>query len=367
MPTPPVVLPLQPVSRSASLLPPKRLKADFPKRAQQSPVRSALLTWQRGVAAPGEVKNPDIVVKGVVPTRAAFTKFRAVTDAGLAPDAMAKQGLGTDQLIGTLFTALATQEFIQMEAEYRRRRGRAGSTAQVDAEWQKHVRSFSAAFASAGITGVGEPELRRYASELNANKANRDAIIAIANSGRDAVSSAFTAAAAPVAVFVPDTGVFRDPGLLITNIIDLCDDPISEGSFTKHFSHSVSLSVRIKYPCGISWSGIKWCKKTVTLASVSFSVAVDIGYRVTCCGATVWGQASAEVCATIVGIKVCANCTAKVTGVAGVGRTAVSSGCQYGIGINATLKCTLAGATILNLAYPFGWTVTGPCPPAGLC
>jgi hypothetical protein len=209
--------------------------------------------------------------------------------------------------------------------------------------------------------------LVQYERELNANKENRDAVITIWNSGLDAVETSFTSARPPVASFVPSTGVFIDPASIITPISDLCDEPISEGSFTKHFSYSIALKVRVPYPCGISWKGIKWCYKTVTLAGVSFSFGVNVGYRVTCCGATVWGQAGAQVCATIVGIKVCAQCTGTIVGVAGVARTPVSTGCQYGLGINATLRCTLAGATILNISYPFGWTITGPCPPAGLC
>src|SRR5204862_4737948 len=143
--------------------------------------------------------------------------------------------------------------------------------------------------------------------------------------------------------------------LVITPIRDLCSAPLAQGSYTKHISYSVSLSVRIPYPC-CSWSsGCHWCHYTVTLAGVSFSLNLDVGYKVTCCGATAWGQAYAQACATIVGQSVCAGCSATVTGVAGVSRTPVTTGCEYGLGVEAELTCTLAGHTILDVTYSFGW------------
>lgn len=360
------VVPLKPLTdvelKRIGAPPAKKLKTEFPKRGTRIPVTSALRNWQNKVAAPPAVRNPVVRIKAVPLTRGALTKFRNVVDAGLAPDVMAKQKMGTEELFGTLFSALTTHAFVQMEAEYRRRKAGARPPAsKVDQQWQKHVRNFSQGFASAGLRNVGEAQLRQFAKELNASKANRDAVIAIFNSGTD--SAPTLASTTAVAQFVPLQGVFIDPKSIITPIGDLCDKPISEGTFTKHFSKSISLWVKIKYPCGLSWSGIEWCTKKVTLAGVSFGIAVNVGYRVTCCGAAVWGQAGAQVCATIVGIKVCAQCTATIVGVAGVAKTPVGSGCQYGLGINATLKCTLAGATILNISYPFGWTITGPCPP----
>lgn len=373
MPTRTVVIPLQPLpdaklKRVRGIQQPKRLKSDFPKRAAQRPVGTALRNWQKGVPSPPSVKNPEVRIKAVPLTRTALTRLRHVSDAGLDPREMKKQRMGPDGLFGTVFSALVTHGFIEMEAEYRRRKGRRGTAAaRTETEWQRHVRDFSRAFSAAGLPNVGEAQLRQYASELNADKKNRDAVIAIWNSGRDEVGTSFTSARPPVASFVSIPAKFIDPRPIITPIGDLCDDPISEGSFTKHFSYSLALSVRIPYPCGISWGGIKWCKKTVTLAGVSFGFGVNVGYRVTCCGATVWGQGGAQVCATIVGKEVCAQCAVTIVGVAGVARTPVASGCQYGLGLNATLRCTLAGATILNIAYPFGWTITGPCPPAGMC
>jgi hypothetical protein len=368
MPLKPV--PPKQVRRIAGLPPVKEIKATFPKRAHGGPTeaRAALKRWQNSVESPPVKPNPEIRFTAVRPSTAAFRKLRTIVKSEAAPVEILKQRMQIETFFGTLFSGLATYEFLKLEAEYRRRKARRTDLGATEARWREIIADFSKAFAAAGIPNVDETTLRKFARELNASPANRDTIIELANKatavGRPEAISANTTITAS---FVPDVGRVIDTGLLGTVIKDLCDTPISQGSFTKHFSKSVALSVKIKYPCGIGWGGIKWCTKTVTVAGVSFSLSVDVGYKVTCCGATAWGQSAAQVCATIVSIKVCATCTATVTGVAGVSRTPVASGCSYGLGINATLKCALAGQTILSVAYPFGWTITGPCPPAGLC
>jgi hypothetical protein len=355
--------------RIAGIPPLRQLKVDFPKRNQGSPeARAAFKRWQESLPVPETETNPDIRVTAVRPSRVAFTKLRAVVDSEAAPAEILKQRLPLENLFGTLYSGLASYEFMKLEAEYRRRKATGRNLEATEARWKEIVGEFSRAFAAAGLPNVDEAQLRRFAAELNASPSNRDAIIRLSNTATPfAPSEPIRANAAIVGAFLPDIGKVLDPGGVATTIADICDRPFAEGSFTKHFAKSVSLSVKIKYPCGISWDGIEYCTKKITLAGVSFSIDVNVGYKVTCCGVTAWGQAAAQACATIVGIKVCATCTATVTGVAGVSRTPVTSGCSYGVGINATLKCTLAGQTILSIAYPFGWTITGPCPPAGVC
>ncbi len=348
----------------------KEVKATFPKRphGRISEARAALKRWQKSVPAPPPEQNPDVQVSAVRPNRAAFAKLRTVVESDAAPLEILNQRMQLETFFGTLFAGLATYEFMKQEAEYRRRKAGGRTAKATDAQWNEIVEDFGRAFAAAGLPKVGETELRAFVRELNASPANRDTIVRLANTATPLEDAEpIKRNVRVVGSFIPDVNKVVEIGGVATTIRDLCDDPLAEGSFTKHFSHAISLSVKIKYPCGIGWGGIKWCTKKVTLAGISFSLAVNVGYKVTCCGATVWGQAAAQVCAKIVGIKVCATCTATITGVAGVSRTPVASGCSYGIGVNATLKCRLAGQTILSVAYPFGWTITGPCPPAGLC
>ena len=369
---PPVPLkpvPTNQIRRIAGIPPLRKIPTDFPKRNQGAPeARAALKRWQESLPVPEPEINPDIRVAAVRPSRAAFAKLRAIVESEAAPTEILTQRLPLENFFGTLFSGLATYEFIKLEAEYRKRKATGRNLEATEARWKEIVGDFSRAFAAAGLPNVDEAQLRKFAAELSASPSNRDAIIRLSNTATPIASSEpIRANTAIVGAFVPDVGKVLDPGGVSTTIPDLCDKPFAEGSFTKHFAKSVSLSVRIKYPCGIGWGGIEYCTKKITLAGVSFSIDVNVGYKVSCCGATVWGQAAAQVCATIVGISVCATCTATVTGVAGVSRTPVTSGCSYGVGINATLKCTLAGQTILSIGYPFGWTITGPCPPAGAC
>jgi hypothetical protein len=349
----------------------KPIKIKFPKKVvTKAGAAKAAKQFRATSQAARATRNPDVRVVAVRPTTAVFSSLRTIAESPTAPATMIGLKVGPTQLFGTLFSALATNAFITLEAEYRRRRtGSPAQIALVDAQWRKHVASLGEVFAQAGLRGVGEEQLRSFAANLRADPKNYNAVLKIASSVQSfGPPSPIAATGALVASFVEQTGVIKDLfGSVVTPIQTICSSPISQGTFTKHFSYSIALSVRIPYPCGISWSGIKWCYKTVTLAGVSFDLAMNVGYKVTCCGATVWGQVAGQACATIVGISVCATCTATVIGVAGVSRTPVAGGCSYGLGINATLKCTLAGASILNMSYPFGWTVTGPCPPAGLC
>jgi hypothetical protein len=349
----------------------REFKATFPKRAvgRLPDARAALRRWQDAQPTPPAVTNPDVRIKAVRLTKDDVTSLRSIADsASPIAEMLQTQKLGMERLFGTLFSALTTYEFMKLEAEYRRRRRTGRGLAQTEQRWQEIVRTFQGAFEQAGLRAVSEADLRGFVRALTANRANLDAVVKIVNSGvADGAPTTRLSAGGVVASFVPTVGKLIDTSVIATTIADLCDEPIAQGSFTKHFSHSVALSVKVKYPCGISWSGIKWCTKTVTLAGVSFSIGVNVGYKINCCGATAWGQGYAQVCATIIGIKVCAGCSATITGVAGVSRTPVGTGCSYGLGINAVLQCKLAGITILYLAVPFGWTVTGPCPPAGLC
>jgi len=132
------------------------------------------------------------------------------------------------------------------------------------------------------------------------------------------------------------------------------------------------LSVTISLPCIVRWGGpwgchcipiFGWCQHTYTIASLSYNVDLNIGYKVTCCGGAAWGFASANVCASLLGHQFCAGCTASIVGAVGIARTPVGDKCNYGIGLTAALKCTFGSITVLSVSYPFGFTLSGPCPP----
>lgn len=342
--------------------------AKFPSRTQRSArvAKGSLRRWADAQPVPKAPKNPQFRVKAVRPTTRTFAKLRAVAASKTARD-VADARMSRDAFIGSLYTALTTFEYTRMEAEYKKRKasGRPG----VEAEWANVQKGAQAAFAAGGLRGVGPNELSRYSQTLNANKANRDAIIAIAATGVSTGRRArFGGSLIATATFVPLVTRLIDtlPGLVIP-VPTICSTPLSQGSFTKHFGSSVNLTVTLTVWCPTWTDWFRTCQKTFTVAGVSWAVDVNVGYKITCCGVTVWGQGSVSACATIIGISLCASCTATIIGVAGVSRTPVGSNCQYGLGVSASLSCKLFGVTIFSASAPFGWTIAGPCPPAGIC
>jgi hypothetical protein len=347
----------------------KEHKTTFPKRSigTAADARAALKRWEESQPVPKPPVNPKVRIEAVRPTRAAFSKLRAVAESDTAPAEILEQKLDDKKLFGTLYSALTTHEYMKMQAEYKRRKRTGRAAAATEKQWAEIVAAGQAAYAAGGLK-VRPADMDRFVTELTASSANLNSIVRIADSGvAEGQGAALRSAMALTASFVPVTDRIIDLSPIVFPITNICDKPLTQGSFTKHFSYSVSLSVKITYWCPTWTKPWRTCTKTVTLAGVSFSVGVNVGYKVTCCGATAWGLGYAQACATIVGIKVCASCSASIVGVAGVSRTPVASGCNYGLGINAILQCKLGSSTILYLSWPFGWTITGPCPPAGAC
>lgn len=351
----------------------KTFNADLPKKViAPAELRSKLKDFQ------GSVKSADEAVKfnkiNAVKLRSGdVSKLRAINESTTpTAEAIVGQKTSPDEVLGILFSSLSTLEFSKIESEFKTRTAAAttaAAKAKVNEEWLSVVKGGQQAFAAAGLGAMKETDLRKFSQELVVNKANFNAVVKISNSG---VVSGITppilkASTVLKAGFLAETGVLKDIGVVTTTISNLCSVPFAQGSFTRHFAKSFALRVSIPYWCPTWTNPLRICHKTVTLAGVNFSVDVNVGYRVTCCGATAWGQAGAQACGTLVGITFCAGCTATINGVAGIGRSGSGSSCIYGIGINAQLRCTFGGLTILNLQAPFGFNVTGPCPPAGLC
>jgi hypothetical protein len=349
----------------------KQFSAQYPKRAvSKQQLNAAARNWrktQRAAAIP-VVENK---INAVRLSSAQVGKLAAIS-ASTAPtgEAIQRQKLGPDQTLNILYSSLAALEMTKMESELQRRSRAAKTPAQrkkVQDDWARVVKAGRQAFSAAGLSRVTEADLRRFSSELRRSKKNFDAVVKIANSGVAlAGGGALTASTAITGAFVPVLAEF-DPGSITTVISDLCDKPFAEGKFTKHFSRSFSLTVRLTVWCPTWTNPFRTCKKNFTIAGVSFSIGLEVGYRVTCCGAVVWGQAYAQACGTILGITLCAGCTAQITGVAGIGRTGSGSSCTYGIGVNAKLEWKFGGVTVFSAQAPFGFNVSGPCPPAGLC
>jgi hypothetical protein len=353
----------------------KRSSDKYPKQSvSRAELRKAFKSWQSQQSAPTVPARKE-KIKAVRFTASDIGKLRAISESPTpTAEAIVGQKMGADQILGILYSALTALTFTKMESDYKLRLSSAitpAAHARVQSEWAQNVRVIQQAYTAGGLRGLKEDDLRGLSQELRKNKANFNSIVNIANTGVVVDSKSrrsLNGITVATGGFVPQTAVFIDASEIITSIPGLCDKPFVEGSFTKHFSRSFDLTVSIPYPCGYSWPlDVDWCDYDFTIAGLTFGVDVQVGYRVTCCGATAWGQADAQVCGTIAGITKCATCTAKITGIAGIGQSGTGSNCTYGIGVNAELICTLAGYTIFDVQVPFGYNVSGSCPPLGFC
>ena len=352
-------------------------EAKYAKRAGGSAAeaKQALKDWQKSRPVPKPAQNPDVPITAVSPTAANIEKLVAVANSDQAPQEIINQKLDEQSFFGTAFSATSLYEFIKMQGEYAKRKSSRSTAATADRDWAQVVKGAQSAFASAGLN-ITEAQLTNAAKDLAGNKRQLETVARIANSrvvDKNRMVSLAPAAGAAARVqggglagtFTAATALIFDPNLVTVVIPNLCSQPFAEGVFTKHWTHSWSLTITYPYWCPTWTNPFRVCWATATIASVSVDVGLNVGYRVNCCGATAWGQAWAQACGTIAGITKCVGCTATVVGVAGFSRTPVGSQCSYGLGINASISCQVFGATVFSASWPFGYTVMGPCPPAG--
>ena len=345
------------VDKHSALFPKQAVAAGVANRLQRQGLVAAAAAAQAGVQP---ASKP---IKAVRVTTGELSKLRAVNESSAATAELVAQKLDPDQALGSAYSALLALEYWKLQGERKRRLAKAGDPKKVDAEWKRVVDGAVQAFASGGLRGLTEADLDTFSRELTRNKANLNAILAIDNSARDIVPAAAGGPTAAVGNFVTIYESFPDlVSVVIPTPADLCSKAI-EGTYTKHFSRSFSLSITLTYWCPTWTNPFRTCTKTLTLAGVSFSVGLVVGYRITCCGATAFGQAFAQACGTILGFTVCAGCSAKVVGLAGISRSGSGSSCTYGLGVTAELKCTVGSVTVFSASVPYGWTITGPCPP----
>lgn len=365
------------VARLPGVPRPKRHATAFPREERSaSEIKSRLKKLHEERKEPAPEKIVERPIKAVPLTRSRVERLRLVreSDAPLASIVSGRRKLGPDGVLQTLYSSLVAYDYLQLQGEKKKRMKAAGSRNEkekVEKEWGKIVQGASRAYGAAGLTGVEERDLEKFSRILRADDDSFHALVDIANSGQDVARSDTTDLTANTRILggyeTAHASWIEPLDSAITLIPNLCDDPLVEGTVTRHVSRSFDLRVRLRVWCPTWTNPFRTCVRSFTLAGVSFSMSLDIDYRVNCCGAVVSGQAGAQACGTVVGQTVCAQCTAQVTGVAGLGRTGSGSSCAYGLGVQAELRCSLAGITVFQGSVTLGWTVNGPCPPTRLC
>jgi len=326
-------------------------------KIQTSPVSkadSSLQGWLREQKQPEVKDNPEIRVKAAPLTAAALAQLQAVVDSENGPQKMLELKLTEASFVGILYSALTAHSFMKMQGDYVKQQPDSRNAVTKE-QWKGVIGEVLNAYSVAGLK-VTESELNGYVKLLTAKASILNAVTRLANSGVEQGAPATKA----TAKFIPAIQVLPSVTPILTKV-PACNQTF-QGTFTRHFAYTYSWVITISFPCGLTGfpPKVKWCSKSVTLATVTVSLNLNVGYKiVNCCSATVWGAVTGQVC---VGSR-CLTCTAAVAGVAIISKTASGSSCNYALGIQASLVCKIAGFTICSLSYPFGWNVYGPCPP----
>lgn len=348
-------------------LPPMEVfEAKWPKRASTAAqAKTALKTWQQKLPVPKPPENPPIKIKAVEPTPARLSRLAAVVNSDSAQTEMLGQQLDANTYMGMLLSAFLVHRFMVAESEHKRRAlGRTRKEAEV--QWPEIVSAFQNAFAAAGMRGVTEEQMSKYVKDFVANQPILDAVTKIVNSAKPLKRAAEdTAPTAISGTFVPQTAKLLSLPPIIIVIPNLCTSPIAQGTFTQHLGGNFALTVNFQAPCVPKFWKLCWYSVTVT---ASYSLDLKVGYTVDCCKVSVWGQGAAQACVGITGLgSVCASISGAITGLGTVTKSPTTGGnCSYTLGINASLQGTFQGYTLFSFSVPFGYTVTGPCPPPQL-
>ena len=355
--------------RGSKLPTPKKIKIAFPKR--RSTKRGLSANYKRFVKQQvlPKQKVTKIKIKALPVNSKNLKTFYSVLDEKSVTAAIdAKYNKKLDSFVGMSHSIMTTLAYIRMRDEYKKKLKTARSPRKklaLKKNWDEIVKGASMMTKLANGAKVNQKTLDRMAAALQKDKKIYNKALLLAATSKDTKKGLMSRRTnlVPKIIAVPVL-VNAGDGDVVTTNTGICDNPI-EGSITKHYSDSFSLRVRYTYWCPTWRRPTRTCRGTLTLAGVSFNLGIDIGYRVTCCGAVIWGNGYVNACGTIVGIRACAGCTASVVAVAGTGQaTSGRSGdCSYGLGANAVVKCKVGDTTVFIASVYFGWTIVAPCPP----
>lgn len=334
------------------------IETKWPQKASSAAEgRDAFKRWQEKLPAPTIAENRPIKIEAIEPTGANLSRLVAVINSKDPHVEVLRQEFDETTLVSTVYSAFLAHRYLEAQGKIERT-GKNAESQRVEL-----TKSFQAAFEAAGHRNVTEAKLAQYAKQVAADPATLDAVTKMVNSAHSAdVLPESKVPAAGFAKFVPVTGTLVNGGPVVNTIPNLCAGPLVQGTFTKHFGGSFSLTIGFNAPCVPKFWRSCWYQ--VTVGSVSYNLDLNIGYKVNCCGASVWGQGAAQACASVVGHTACASISGNITALAGVTKTVGSGGgCNYGLGIVGSIKATLAGHTLFAMPVSLGYTIAAPCPP----
>ena len=358
----------------------KEFSVSWPKLKKlknRSQLNAALKTWQKTTKKPSPPKkNPAFAIKASSVTKTSLSKVVSQIRPVPFKQRGKKKQFNPQAFLSDLYSSFASHDYLEMQKQYLKRKAAARGQKkilEVENQWKQHQKAAQMAFAAGGLN-VSTANLSKFNKVLTAkgkqNNLNYTTLKEVARSRRltTARKPALTGNFKPRGSFNPITPLLFEPLDIATVIPGICEAPIAQGTYTKHFTRSFSLEVSFTGWCPTWTNPFRTCTWRIPIAGASFSMGLEVGYEVTCCGATAWGTGWVQACVSALGFSACAGCTGTVLGVVGVGAISSSNGlCTYGLGVSAELRCKVGSLTVFYAYVPFGWTIQGPCPPIGIC
>ena len=283
-----------------------------------------------------------------------------------------KQQMLPETIMSTVANCQLVMDYMKLKSDFTVRSGKlkGAEKEKLTAEYREAVSGFSRAFGELGLTGYDENKIEAAAKELQADKKAFNAVATMLSTAKPAspqTAGLATRGGGPFGSWNVATGSLTLwPGIgNILASIKFCQQPHT-GSFTRHFGETFSLGFTVGYSCWRGW-GKGWgtCYYSYTIASLSYSADLQIGYSMNCCGGTAWGAATAQICGSILSYTRCASCSVTIGSAAGVGTVSGAGGCVYGLAMSARLRCEYNGVTLVDVPYQLNYTITGPCPLPG--
>jgi hypothetical protein len=370
-------------------------QARFPRASRRGTLADVNRSLKSWAAERSGGKRPltELRFKAVALTRQHLKIVSTIQNSETPLVELVKHGLDLPGFAGILFSASAGLEYSRDLSRFKVERAkiarvkvaqaRKAALSDLDEAWTAATTEYAGAHRRAGLKEVDADALYAMARELTGNQKWFSDFVKIYEPAKSAVSDTPLGTAIVEAVagkspsqVIPDRHLRMPP--------DWCGIQPIEGTFTEHVGASFSLTITMTIPCGVKWKkkkrkifgvtitywvpdGIKYCTVTLGVAELSFYFGIELGYKLDCCGPSVWGAAATETCAAVAGIEKCARCDAWVAAIGGMARVTMDDGtCAYGIGITLGVDCQVAGVSVYGTELSYGWVVTGPCAPVNL-
>jgi hypothetical protein len=344
----------------------KRHERKFDPRKRSKSVRDDVQKWAKSRKAPRDLPPPkQHRLKGMRFRSEDVQKLHILHRSKKPIMEAMDQEVGPDELLNLSYSVLTVHQYQQLKDEYNKKLAEASSKkeeAQIKKEWNAIVRGAVKGFSRAGVKGFKQEDLDGLAKEIAKDPEVAKSIKKIADSGvrekKVGGNPDYAAGEIPVA-----TGVVETVEDLAEAYFELCKHPI-EDSYKWKYTFNWAWQIRLKIWCPTWFEPLRFCWTTFTIAGISAGISLDIGYRISCTGASAWGLAGAYTCATLLGIQYCFECKAEVVGVLGFTDLSDTGECVYGAGVNCEFSCTWRGIPVVFLAAGIGLVIKAPCPTA---